>query len=252
MLRRRIVTLALLLTALLRVTAAHTTIKFQSTAQQTLLLELYTSEGCSSCPPAEKWLSRLTDSPRLWRDFVPVAFHVDYWDHLGWRDPWGAEQFSERQRNHGSAWHSRTIYTPEFVLNGKEWRNWSGKQVPNKSRLGVGIISLSSTDTNSWSVGFKPAAGGQKSYQAHVVWLISNVKSNVKAGENEGRTLKHDFVALTVADTVMNLQGGEFEANLNLPPPAKTASGRLAIAAWITEPGQLEPIQATGGWVTRP
>jgi hypothetical protein len=58
---------------------------FESTDPQTPLLELYTSEGCSSCPPAEAWRARLKDAPGLWRDFVPVAFHVDYWDHLGWR-----------------------------------------------------------------------------------------------------------------------------------------------------------------------
>ena len=63
-------------------------VTFASTARQTSLLELYTSEGCSSCPPAEAWLSGLKDNPGLWRDFVPVAFHVDYWNYLGWRDKW--------------------------------------------------------------------------------------------------------------------------------------------------------------------
>ena len=71
---------------------------FKSSERRTALLELYTSEGCSSCPPAETWLSRLTDSPGLWKDFVPIGFHVDYWDHLGWRDKWGSKAFSERQQ----------------------------------------------------------------------------------------------------------------------------------------------------------
>src|SRR5262245_59617138 len=66
---------------------------FQSAEQQTSLMERYTSEGCSSCPPAEEWLTKPTDSPRLWKHFVPVAFHVDYWDYLGWRDPWGNKQY---------------------------------------------------------------------------------------------------------------------------------------------------------------
>ena len=59
---------------------------FKSAPTQTALLELFTSEGCSSCPPAERWLTSLKESARLWKEFVPVAFHVDYWDHLGWRD----------------------------------------------------------------------------------------------------------------------------------------------------------------------
>ena len=59
---------------------------FESGVTRTTLLELFTSEGCSSCPPAEKWLSQLKSNPDLWKKIVPIAFHVDYWDHLGWRD----------------------------------------------------------------------------------------------------------------------------------------------------------------------
>ena len=106
------------------VTAQTASITFQSSEAQTALLELYTSEGCSSCPPAESWLSRLKESPGLWKDFVPLAFHVDYWDYLGWRDPWAAREFSERQRAYAQGWRSENVYTPGFVLNGKEWRDW--------------------------------------------------------------------------------------------------------------------------------
>lgn len=251
MARQHIAIFALLLATLAHATTVVAAIQFQSAEQQTTLLELYTSEGCSSCPPAEKWLSRLTDSPRLWRDFVPVAFHVDYWDDLGWRDPWSAAHFSERQRKYGAAWHSRTIYTPEFVLNGKEWRNWAGRDVPKSSTTNIGVISVSSTDTNTWVVRFLPTAGVQSNYQAHAVWLVSNVKSVVLAGENEGLTLKHDFVALTLAEASMVRQDDGLSSTLNLPVPAKAASGRLAIAVWITEQGKPEPIQATGGLITR-
>ena len=76
------------LLAAMRAEAQTAAIQFHSAPKRTALLELYTSEGCSSCPPAEAWLSRLEYSPRLWRDFVPVAFHVDYWNYLGWKDNW--------------------------------------------------------------------------------------------------------------------------------------------------------------------
>src|SRR5213592_2728274 len=75
------------------VNAQNTPLTFQSSGKQTALIELYTSEGCSSCPPAETWLSRLKESPGLWKDFVPLAFHVDYWDYLGWGDPWANKSF---------------------------------------------------------------------------------------------------------------------------------------------------------------
>src|SRR5713226_2490390 len=69
---------------------------FESGPQKIHLLELFTSEGCSSCPPAEAWLSKLKSDPRLWKDFVPLAFHVDYWDRLGWRDRFSSRAWTER------------------------------------------------------------------------------------------------------------------------------------------------------------
>src|SRR5262245_10264750 len=100
------------------------TVTFQSPDRRTALLELFTSEGCSSCPPAEAWLSRLKESPCLWKDFVPVAFHVDYWDRLGWEDPWGSRAYSQRLQSYARSWRNDSVYTPGFVLNGKEWRAW--------------------------------------------------------------------------------------------------------------------------------
>src|SRR5258707_11357310 len=79
---------------------------FESGRTKTHLIELFTSEGCSSCPPAEAWVSKLKDEPRLWRDFVPLAFHVDYWDRLGWRDPFAAKQWTARQYDYSSRWKS--------------------------------------------------------------------------------------------------------------------------------------------------
>src|SRR6266513_2772180 len=97
--------------------------QFQSDATQTSLLELYTSEGCSSCPPAEAWLSRLKESPKIWKNFVPVAFHVDYWDRLGWKDSFATAEWTKRQRLYAANWNAQSVYTPAFVLNGREWQN---------------------------------------------------------------------------------------------------------------------------------
>ncbi|MDQ3115241.1 MAG: DUF1223 domain-containing protein [Verrucomicrobiota bacterium] len=76
---------------------------------RTHLLELFTSEGCSSCPPAEAWLSKLKDDPGLWRDFVPLAFHVDYWDRLGWRDPFASKVWTSRQYEYSARWKSSNV-----------------------------------------------------------------------------------------------------------------------------------------------
>src|SRR5262249_16012523 len=77
---------------------------FESCEMQSQLLELFTLEGCSSCPPAEKWLSALKSSSYLWKKAVPIAFHVDYWDHLGWRDRFAKPEFTSRQQRYAAAW----------------------------------------------------------------------------------------------------------------------------------------------------
>jgi hypothetical protein len=105
---------------------ATDSVTFDSGETQTSLIELFTSEGCSSCPPAEKWISNLKSNPDLWKKIVPVAFHVDYWDHLGWRDRFSKQEFTERQRRYAATWGGDSIYTPGYVLNGREWRGWFG------------------------------------------------------------------------------------------------------------------------------
>jgi len=232
--------------------AQSATLSFQSKEEQTSLLELYTSEGCSSCPPAEAWLSRLADAPGLWKDFVPVAFHVDYWDYLGWRDPWSSRQNSERQRTYAQAWHSGSVYSPGFVLNGKEWRAWSRNAgAPELSGLKVGVLKIVSTDTNHWRVMFTPVTpAAKKNYTFHGALLAGHLISNVKAGENRGRQLTHDFVVLSLASGVLSPQNGLFAGEFVLDAAKKPAPGRLAVAVWVSRQPQLDPLQATGGWVT--
>jgi len=114
-------------------------IVLQSGPARASLLELYTSEGCSSCPPAEAWLSRLRDDARLWKEIVPVAFHVDYWDNLGWKDRFASAAFTARQRDYAARWNSGSVYTPGFVLDGQEWRGWftgRGAAVPGHRPAG--------------------------------------------------------------------------------------------------------------------
>src|SRR5581483_3259392 len=113
-----------LMTATLALHAADTPsgVTLRSGDSQASLIELFSSEGCSSCPPAEEWLSGLQTSNGLWKEFVPVSFHVDYWDYLGWKDKWASPEFTRRQRSYASLFNSDSVYTPEFVLNGREWK----------------------------------------------------------------------------------------------------------------------------------
>src|SRR5438067_10607068 len=95
-------------------------VMFESGPRKVQLLELFTSEGCSSCPPAEASFSRLVNDARLWREFVPVAFHVDYWDRLGWKDSFASAEWTKRQQIYAQNWKAQSVYTPAFDLNGRE------------------------------------------------------------------------------------------------------------------------------------
>src|SRR5215470_3895766 len=187
---RKIISLVLLWSGVNSLSAAS--IQFQSGTNQTAFLELYTSEGCSSCPPAEAWLSRLKSNAQLWKDFVPVAFHVDYWDYLGWRDPFGAPDYSERQRDYAAEWKSRSVYTPGFVLDGKEWRGWYGRdELSRVSSRPTGILTAGSDDGKRWFLHFQPVVENSSTVAFHAALLGFDLDSDVRAGENRGHRLRH-------------------------------------------------------------
>jgi len=228
-------------------------IVFRSGDQQVSLLELYTSEGCSSCPPAEAWLSKLKTAPGLWSKFVPAAFHVDYWNNLGWRDKLSSEQFSDRQRSYAHAWSAENIYTPEFVLNGREWHNWFGfRGIPSASATKAGVLQTSSTDGKHWQANFVPAEKGTADYEVTAALLVSDLASDVTAGENSGRHLNHDFAVLSLITRPLTSQNNGFQGTFIIDPHPKGITGRFALAMWVTSSGQLEPLQAAGGWLPEP
>jgi hypothetical protein len=227
-------------------------IQFESSARQTALVELYTSEGCSSCPPAEAWLSKLKNDSGLWTNFVPVAFHVHYWDRLGWRDVLSDEQFSDRQQAYAKLWSAENIYTPEFVLNGKEWRNWLGSRgAPSTSSSTPGTLQVSSNDGRHWVAKFNPQDKSPVEYEITAAALVSDLGTDVKSGENAGRHLKHDFAALSLITRPFTKQTNSLEAAFIIDDHPKKVSGRLALAVWVTRAGQLESLQATGGWLPK-
>ena len=241
-----------LLTMFAGVWANAAPMAFQSSGRQTALLELYTSEGCSSCPPTEAWLSRLKTAPGLWSEFVPVAFHVDYWNKLGWRDKLSSEQYSDRQRSYARTWSAENIYTPEFVLNGMEWLNWTGHRgVPPAAATRAGVLRAISPDGKHWQVNFVPVEKGTANYEMTAALLASELASDVTAGENSGRHLNHDFAALSLITRPLTSQTNGFQGTFIIDANPKGITGRLALAVWVTRAGRLEPLQAVGGWLSQ-
>jgi len=210
---------------------------FESGSQRTHLIELFTSEGCSSCPSAEAWLSKLKAEPRLWKDFVPLAFHVDYWDRLGWRDPFAAKEWTARQYQYSATWKSESVYTPGFVLDGRESLD---RAVPVPSNEKPGVLKLALVNQKIVAQ-FVRANDGTKDVDLHVAMLGFDLNTKVTAGENNGRSLHQDFVVLSLISEKMS--DGKAEVSLN--PDSRAG----AIAAWVTAPNQLEPVQALGGWL---
>ena len=232
------------------IAASAAPIQFQSSERQVALVELYSSEGCSSCPPAESWLSGLKEKPGLWSEFVPVAFHVDYWNNLGWHDKWSSKQYSDRQRDYAGAWGSENIYTPEFVLNGKEWHNWFElRGAPGASGTKTGILKVASEDTNHWQVTFIPTKAGTAAFEVNAALLVSGLGSDVKSGENAGRHLQHDFAVLKFIHQPLTGKDDEFQGIFTMAAGRNSPEGRLALAVWATRNGSLEPVQAVGGWL---
>jgi hypothetical protein len=235
---------ALLLVSVLgAVTAQGGDVVFESKPVRTHLLELFTSEGCSSCPPAEAWLNNLKNDPRLWQDFVPLAFHVTYWDHLGWRDPFASKIGTERQADYCARWKTESVYTPAFVLDGKEWRYGA---LPAASMETPGVLKIA-INGERLTAAFKPSNGAGGRYENHVARLGFSLGTDVTAGENSGRKLMHDFVVLGLTNEGM--KSGAKELRLPAASPMQASGSRSAIAAWVTLAGKIEPIQAVGGWL---
>lgn len=238
------------LLAILLLSSGHIqaqTLQFSSGEAQVSLVELFTSEGCSSCPPAEAWLNRFVDDDRLWHQVIPIAFHVDYWDYIGWRDRFADPGYSKRQYRYQKEGGIRTVYTPGVLVNGREWRGWHGA-VPPASGHRPGNLVLNLEDDRV-SARFDTLTGESagRSLRLHLAILAFGLESRVAAGENRGRRLSHEFVVVGMnsADTT----SGNWQ--LMLPPIRETGSRRHALVAWISETGRQRPLQATGGWLAR-
>jgi hypothetical protein len=225
-------------------------VSISSGPERVALIELFTSEGCSSCPPAEAWFGKLESDPRLWSQFVPVAFHVDYWDRLGWRDPFAKREFTERQRHYASKWSAPSVYTPGFVWNGAEWKGWfRGEALPGVEAAAAGRLSLRAENRRQWRVAFVPDGSTVKPAFVHVALLGSGLSSDVKAGENRGRRLNHAFITLALADDKLARSNDTFAAALTLPETTVPDTARQAVASWITASDGVTVVQAVGGWL---
>ncbi|WP_238384966.1 DUF1223 domain-containing protein [Hahella chejuensis] len=214
--------------------------EFVSDKQATDVVELFTSEGCSSCPRADEWLSEMKGEKGLFKDFIPMAFHVDYWNQLGWTDRFSREEYSERQRDYVRSGLVAHVYTPGIVVNSKEWRRWfSGARRWPAGDAKPGVLSAQLQDGR-----LRAQFADHSAAVLNVAYLGVGLMSEVKSGENRGRMLRHDFVVLDVQQVP-----GAGEWNIELPPPPQVGQEKTALAIWVSPPDSPRIIQAVGGYL---
>ncbi len=217
-----------------------------SDSRKTTLIEIFSSEGCSSCPPAEAWASSLTHNSGLWRDFVPVIFHVDYWDYLGWKDRFASPAYTQRQHDYAKVWHESTVYTPGVVANGSLWRAWHRTNGIPSENESPGILKIVELKAGRYQVSFEPQ-NNFKNGKMHAALLGFGIDVDVTRGENAGETLRHDFTVLDFQS--LPLRASPFSVIFDLNPK-KFQAARLGIAAWVTESDNTKPVQAVGGYLS--
>lgn len=216
---------------------------------QTAFLELFTSEGCSSCPPAEKWLAGFEQRKELWRNVIPVVWHVDYWDNLGWTDRFASKSNTHRQERYAAVWQSQSIYTPGFVLNGLEWRDWNRPlEFAKAAKSDAGVLELTQSAKESFTLRYTPPKTAVGTFDVTVAWLGNDLESDVRRGENAGRKLRHNFVVLRSASAPLQGTSGVLSATISLPLPSERDSKHLSVVAWVSARGQQAPVQSVGGW----
>jgi hypothetical protein len=211
------------------------------------LVELYTSEGCNSCPPADRWLSTL--GARYRSDLVvPLALHVDYWDYIGWKDPYAKREFSQRQRRLSQLQRAAFVYTPQVLLQGADFRDWAAPDFdravgrinakPAGARLELEILRASgdALDVRVRSAVLDPAQGVEAGL--YVATYENRLESRVTAGENSGRLLRHDHVALEWQGPY---EAGERQLRLSLLPKAKV--GDSGVVAFVQNRRTAEVLQ---------
>lgn len=225
-----------------------------SPSTRTALVELYTSEGCNSCPPADRWLSRQTEREWDARQVVALAFHVDYWDRLGWKDRFAQPAFSSRQRALAAQQGSRTVYTPQVLVSGRSLSQWQQSEdfqqeittltaQPAPADLRAELIP----EPDQWRVRASgqaraPVARGELGL--FVAIYQDRLDSQVTAGENAGERLRHDRVVRALLGPLAIDSDGRFAHTVSVPLPDEFVARDAGVVVFLQRLQSGEVLQA--------
>jgi hypothetical protein len=215
-----------------------------------VVLELFTSQGCSSCPPADRLLTRLAQDAKLQGKVLPLSFHVDYWDYIGWRDPFASPRWSERQRDYARAFRSSRIYTPQLVVNGRTECVGSNEELVRKqiaealAAPPVARVTLE-PDPPGTDGRLRVRVGAEMAKTAAAgnldLWVVvweTGLETPVGAGENASRKLHNDYVVrrLEKALTLPGKAGAREAGEIVLGLDKRWKRGNLGVAAFLQDP----------------
>jgi hypothetical protein len=246
--------------AFLAVTAGVLTRAFESRPgsdrRTPVLVELFTSEGCSSCPPADAFLQRLDQQPIAGEEMIVLSEHVDYWNHIGWSDPYSARFYSDRQGTYARRLGLDSVYTPQMVVDGTSQFTGSDRALADKafgkalskSKIAVQLSSVSLGIPNvlqaHLETGALQASFGLPEAEVYVAVALNRAESQVSHGENAGRTLSHVAVVRSMVKVGSFRQGQGFTKDVELKLEPGSDPRNLRLIAFVQEPGQGRVIGA--------
>jgi hypothetical protein len=224
-----------LLGALMGTSAQAKTCEVRSGPTPPAVVELYTSEGCSSCPPADRWLSTLKTTDNV----LALSFHVNYWNHLGWRDPFATTETTARQYRLKEALGGKYVYTPQVVLNGRDHRNWNGQRGSSLDGLPPASAPALHLRREGQVVTATIASAPGTDLAGYWAVLQDGLVSKVTRGENAGEDLRHDHVVSLYQPVAPWAASRGSSARLTLP-----AGSMQRVAFVVTNAALTQPLQA--------
>lgn len=208
-----------------------------------VLVELFTSEGCSSCPPADRLLQDLDRQPVAGVQLIVLSEHVDYWNQIGWKDPFSSSFFSNRQSAYSDHFGLSGVYTPQMVVDGStefvgsdsHRANQAAEKARGAQKVPVRISAIAWDGAHALRAHIE--AGQASHADVYVVVALNQAASQVSAGENSGRRLTHVAVVQSLTKVGSLEKGKDFAQDVRLTVDPKTDPANLRVIAFVQEPG---------------
>jgi hypothetical protein len=218
------------------------------------LVELYTSQGCSSCPPADRWLSGLGAQGYAPERVVPLSLHVDYWDYIGWKDPYAKRRFSLRQRKLTQLQRLALVYTPQVMVQGRDFRGWGTRVFdeavarinaqPARARVALTIRSAGERSMEVEAIAELLDPAHERHAALYLAAYENRLMSRVDAGENEGRVLAHDYVVLEWLGPFEFAAGARLAERRRLPLLPNAVARNSGVVGFVQNRRTAEVLQS--------